>query len=292
MRPFLIRALFVVALLALAACSKPSPESAGATPDGAVNAAIGHLREGDFVQFVTAALPPAEVERMRANWQKAMQEDPTSEDEARDFRESLAKLTAPDAVDALMAEIEPRLVEFETKTAPQMPAMVGMGRGLLQSGIQENQEITAEQKTQAKAMVDAIGDWATSTPFTDRARVRQALTHLVESARALGISELDQLRALSFDEALAKGGIAWTGASKALAVYGLSIDDALASTRAETVKTEGDTATVRVSSQFLGKPLSTEVEMVRVDGRWYGKPLIDEINARNGASGSAAPAAG
>lgn len=292
MRPFLIRAVFVVALLAVAACSKPSPESAGATPDGAINAAVGHLREGDFVQFVTAALPPAEVERMRANWQKAMQEDPTSEDEARDFRESLAKLTAPDAVDALMAEIEPRLVEFETKTAPQMPAMVGMGRGLLQSGIQENQELTAEQKTQAKAMVDAIGDWVTSTPFTDRARVRQALTHLVESARALGVSELDQLRALSFDEALAKGSIAWAGASKALAVYGLSIDDALASTRAETVKTEGDTATVRVSSQFLGKPLSTDVEMVRVDGRWYGKPLIDEINARNAASDSAAPAAG
>jgi hypothetical protein len=290
MRPFLIRALCLVGLLALAACSKPSPESAGATPDGAINAAVGHLRDGDFAKFVTAALPPAEVERMRANWSKAMQEDPTSEDEARDFRESLAKLTAPDAVDALMTEIEPKLVEFETKTAPLMPTAIEVGRGMLLSGIQENQELTAEQKSQAAAMVEALEDWVSSTPFTDRTRVRQALTHLVDSARALGVSELDQLRALSLDEALAKGGIAWDGASKALAVYGLSIDEALASTRAETVTTDGDTAVVRVSSQFLGKPLSTDVEMVRVDGRWYGKPLIDEITARN--AGAAAPAAG
>jgi hypothetical protein len=163
---------------------------------------------------------------------------------------------------------------------------------MLLSGIQENQELTAEQKTQAAAMVEALEDWVSSTPFTDRTRVRQALTHLVDSARALEVSELDQLRALSLDEALAKGGIAWDGASKALAVYGLSIDEALASTRAETVTTDGDTAVVRVSSQFLGKPLSTDVEMVRVDGRWYGKPLIDEITARNAASGAAAPAAG
>ncbi len=291
MRSFLIRPLCVLALLAVAACSKSAPESQGATPEGTIHAAVGHLRAGDFNQFVALALPPAELERMRANWQKALLDEPTGAGEAEDFRQSLAKLTAPNAVDALMAEIEPTLVEFETKTAPQMPMMIGMGRGLVLSGIEESQ-LTAEQKAQAAALVDALGNWLASTPFTDRARVRQALTHLVESARALEVRELDELRALSFDDALAKGGIAWHGVSKALAVYDLSIDQALASTHARTVKLDGDTATVRVSTEVLGKPLSTEIEMVRVDGRWYAKSLIDEIAARHAASGAPAGAAG
>jgi hypothetical protein len=292
MRLILIRALCVLALLALAACGKPSPESAGATPDGAINAAVDHLRSGDFAQFVIAALPPAEVERMRADWKNAMQGDPPGEEETRDFRESLANMNDPEAVDVLMAKLEPRLVKFETETAPLMPTAIEVGRGLLLSGIEKNGTLTAEQKAEAVAMVDAIENWVTRTPFTDRARVREAVTHLVESARALEISELDQLRALTLDEALAKGGIAWAGARKALGVYGLSIDEALANTRAETVKTDGDTATVRIRSQFLGKPISANVEMVRVDGRWYGKPLIDGIAARNAAAGATAPAAG
>lgn len=289
MRPSRPLAVLLASLLTLllAACDRSPPGPADGSPEAAIDAAVGHLRAGDFTRFVAATLPPAEVERLRANWRRAMAEEPASAEEAADFRASMAKLTRPDAVDQLMAEFEPQLVQFERETAPNMPLVVGMGRGLVLSGIQESRELTPEQKAQATAMVDALGDWISNTPFSDRARVRAALTHVVDSARALGVSELDQLRALSFDEALVKGGVAWQGLVKALAVYGLSIDEMLASTHAETLSVEGDRATVRVHSRFLGKALSTDVEMLRVDGRWYSKPLIDEIAARSAGSEAA-----
>ena len=67
------------------------------------------------------------------------------------------------------------------------------------------------------------------------------------------------------------------GGMKALfAVYGLQMDKALDSVKAETVSTTGDSAKVKVSYTAFDQPFTTESELAKVDGKWYSKQAIDQ----------------
>ena len=74
------------------------------------------------------------------------------------------------------------------------------------------------------ATVEALAKWVQSVKFTDRALAKQAVAHVVDTARQLELTTLDQARALDFDTAMDKSGIAFRGAKKVLETYGLSLD--------------------------------------------------------------------
>ena len=81
--------------------------------------------------------------------------EPASEEDRAQFQEMMTELTAPGAEDAIYAKIEPELVKFKQTAAMQMPMYVGMGRGILAAGVQQREDLSAEQKTQAMASIDA-----------------------------------------------------------------------------------------------------------------------------------------
>lgn len=268
----------------LAGCGKDEPASttgaaaekaavqAAASASSALEAQVKAFRNNDLKTLLTASMPAAELERLRSEWDKNRAE-PITDQERAEFAENWGKITAPDGVDKIMTEIEPQLAEMK----PQLAGLIGMGQGMATMSINQSTELTPEQKTQATQFMNGLSGWLGKTDFADAALMRKSLTALAEGLRATGITQLDDIKALSFDEALAKGGVAMGGVKNALAAYGFSLDAIADSVKTEVVSETGDVAKLKVSYALFDAPLSFESEMKKVDGKWYGKDMLEQI---------------
>ncbi|HSE11852.1 MAG TPA: hypothetical protein VLB69_04370, partial [Rudaea sp.] len=156
----------------------------------------------------------------------------------------------------------------------QMPMMIAMGQGFIQSAIQQSKDLNDQQKQQTMALTDATAKWAQTAKFTDAALARQAIGVICKTARDLNLKTLDEARALTYDQAMQKAGLVLAGFKQVFAIYGLSMDKALDSVKAETVSAKGDAAKVKVTYTAFDQPFSTESDLVKVDGKWYSKQAI------------------
>lgn len=285
MKRYALMAFVGLSALSLAACQKE--ETAGETPAvtakatsnpaDAITATAAKLKQGDILAVIQMSVPPDHYERMKADWKTEMQSDPVSEEDRVEFAAMMEKLTAPDAEARLFAEAEPELAKFETEMAAQMPLMIGMGQGFAVQAIQANEKLSAVQKQQAGEVVAAIAGWLQGVQFADRALARQAIAKVTSTARSLELKSIDEARALDFEPAMAKAGIAFNGLKDVLAVYGLKLDETFDSVKSEVVSQEGNAAKVKVSYKIFNQPLAFETDMVEIDGRWYGKDTVEQL---------------
>lgn len=285
MKRYAVLACASLFALALTACQKE--DAAGETPAAqakatsnpadAITAAARKLKEGDVLAVVQLSVPPARYEKLKTEWKAKMAEDPPSEEDKLEFQGMMAKLTAPDAENAMMIEAEPDLAKFDTEIAPQLPMWIGMGQGFAMQSVNANPDMTAEQKKQAGDVITAMVAWLQGVKLSDRALVRQAVGEAVSTARALDIKTLDEVRALEFEPAMAKFGVAFEGVKGILKVYGLDLNQTFDSVKASVVSETGDTAKVKVDYTLFGQQLSTVSDMVKIDDRWYGKDAIAQI---------------
>lgn len=296
-----VATLAIASLFSLAACKKDeatapvaeTPASAAKKTDDpveAVNSILAKVKANDLAGVAALALPPAKLDEMRAKWAKEKSENPASDEEKASFAEQMAKHTAPDAEATLYAELEPKLAEFETQMAPQLPMLIGMGQGFAMQAINENQDLNDAQKKQATEVLGAIAGWAQTAKFTDRDLAKKGIAVVVKTARDLNLKTLDEVEALDFDGMLGKAGIAFGGVKNLISLYGIDMDAALASAKPSLISQEGDTAKVGVTYTFLGKQITSETDLVKVDGRWYGKESLDAIF--ESLAGSDEPATG
>ncbi len=285
----IVLGLLAASLVATVGCGRDeaaSPSEVAAattTPTGTVETAVSALRSNDLNALLRASMPEEHFNRLGARWTEDMKAEEISEDERMQFAMTMGMLTADGAEDSLMGMLEPQLVELDKQMA-QLPLMIGMGRGMAASMVEETQELTAEQKQQAQKSLDALAGWAQSTPFTDRDRARKAVGVATKTARELQLETIDDVYALSFEDALGKGGIVLGGLKQILDVYGLSIDNALDSVKTSVVSESGDQAKVRIDWKLLDAPLSLESDMVRKEGRWFSRDTLEQI-ARAEAEG-------
>ncbi|MFT3790385.1 MAG: hypothetical protein QM741_04760 [Rudaea sp.] len=290
-------ALLLAFAAAVAACGKkeetattavPAPAAAPTVaPDAAVLAAVRAARGNDLNALLAAALPASEFAKIKGDWTKKMNEEPVTDEDRKKFADQMAQLTAPGAEDKLFAEAQPQLKKLEAQAA-QIPMMIAMGQGFLQSAIQQNQDLTDEQKKQSSALVDAAAKWAQGVKFTDPALAKAAIAAVSKTARDLNLKSLDEVRALGYEQGMAKAGIALAGFKQIVGVYGLKIDDWLDSVKAETVSTTGDAAKVKVSYTAFDQPFTTETDLVKVDGKWVGKQAVEKWQKEQAAEAAAA----
>jgi hypothetical protein len=291
--------LALAAALALSACKdKEEQAAAGAeaaiaatatSPEAAVAVAAKNMRAGNLKAMVEASVPPQYLEHVRGKWTAKMGEEPITEEDRAEFLENVGRFTAPDAEKKLWAELEPQLTEKKAEIDMQMPMMIGIGRGILASGVQQREDLNEAQKTQALATVDAFAKWAETAKFTDPDLAQKSIGIVCSTARELDLKTLDDLRAMSFDQALAKGDIALAGVKKLFDVYGFSLDQVFDSVKTELVSQTGDDAKVKVNFQMFGQPLDFETEMTKFEGRWYGKESLTNLQ-KEIAGGSVAAA--
>ena len=270
------------------AAAEKAVVQASATAATAFDAQVKAFRNNDLKTLLTSVMPPAELERIRADWDKQRAEPITEEDRA-EFADSWGKLTAPDGVDKIMAEVEPKLAEVK----PQLAGMIAMGQGMATMSIAQSTDLTEPQKAQATAFLNGMGGWLSKTDFADAALMRKSLTALADGMRATGITSLDDIQGLSFDQLLDKAAPAVGGFKNALAAYGFSLDAIADSVKSEIVSENGDVAKLKVSYALFDSPMSFESEMKKVDGRWYGKDMLDQIEkAKQEAAAEVAAEAG
>ncbi len=263
---------------AAAPAAAPVVAPAAAGPDAAIKASLQALRSNNIGALLDNTLPTAQLAKIKADWNKDLNKDPVTDDDRKKFAEGVAKLTAPDAEAKLYAEIEPKLKEADAQMAQQMPMMIAMGQGMLQSTVQQSKDLDDKQKEQATAAIAATAAWAQKVKFTDPALVKQAIAVGCKTARDVNIKTLDEARALTYDQGMQKAGIVLGGVKQVFEVYGFSIDKTLDSAKVETVANQGDAAKVKLSYTLFDTPLSSDSDMVKVDGRWYGKQALEQFN--------------
>ncbi len=276
--------------LALVACGKkegtaesPAVVQAKAQQMGPVDtlkATTDAFQQNDLSTLLALSLPPEKLKEMRAEWDKNRAE-PVTEEDRKEFAEGWGKITADGAVDTLMAEASPQLEQMKM----QLPMMMPMFQGMATMGVQENQDLSDEQKAAATGALTGLFTWAQTADLTNEAKLRQALTIAHERSRSLDVNTLDDMRALEFDQALAKGSVMLSAVKDIFNVYGLSLDDIAASMKAEEVSSSGDLAKVRTSYTLFGQDISYETELVKQGGRWYSKD-IEKFAAEDDASAS------
>ncbi len=243
--------------------------SAAATLDPAqqVHEWVRLFRADDLAGLVQAVLPPEKLQEARLAYELGRLQ-PISEEDRAQFNAEFAKFSGPDAVDELMAKIEPEL----EKARPQVGGALMMGFGAMHMAVASpDSDLTDAQRAALESALPGIQEWATSHDFLSSESMREALTLLTDAVRQTGISDLDQARQLSFDDVLSRADVVLAAAKDALRIYGLDADAIADSLQVEMLERDGDTARVRASVVLFGAPIWSEHELVLQNGRWYGK---------------------
>lgn len=278
-----LAALLLTALVLTGCRREPPAEDLSTVPGDPVAAVLAQakaVRDNDLVRWSRLSLPPELHARSEALWNERLAAaTPADEEDAREYAEMMARLTAPDAEAALMRDLEPKLQQFEAEVAGQWPLMQATASIFLSAAIEANTELGAAEKTHGREVADALLDWAQPALITDRGRAREAVAALSATARELDLPTLDQARALGMTDAMEKGGVALAGLKQAALAYGFDADAALDGVQAELVSREGDQATVKVTYPLLGRTISYETQMQRVGEGWYGAEAIRQAEA-------------
>lgn len=225
------------------------------------------LRANDLHGMLRASVPPRHYQELRLAYE-VQRLEPSSESDRNEFAEHLGKLNAPDAVEQLMAEIEPKLAEAR----PKAPAAIMMGLGALQIALMsEDNKLSPEQRESLQNALPGFQSWVTRTDFLSSQSMRQALSLIAGAVQSTGIQDLDQLKQWSFEQTLAQAGRVLAAGKQALLIYGLDPDAIADSLRVEVLAVEGDRARVRSTISLFDAPISAEHELVLLDGRWYAK---------------------
>lgn len=247
---------------------------AAADPSVQLQDLVRQFRSNDLAAIVRGSLPPAHYQTLLDKHEEARSK-PISDKDRADFAEGLQKLIAPDAVDQLMAEIEPKMRE----RAVQSEGMILMGLGAMNMAVTSpDSDLTEEQRAMLKRALPGIEAWVIETDFFSVDTLRQALTLVADAARRTGISDLDQIRMLSFEQLLAHGGRMLGAGKQAVKLYGIDLDAIVSTARMEVLEVEGDEARVRTTVTVFDAPLHFEQSLVLVEGRWYTKEAARDWN--------------
>ena len=236
------------------------------SPAETVEASVSALRQNDLKSLLSLSMSEEQIAIMRRSWDDQRRQGASQEEQA-EFAQAVAFLTASGAEERIMQMIRPKLDEMR----PQWSMTVAMTTGMLESMIEMNEEMDTHEKDQARRVFQAVAQILQKNDFTDEARARKAVNILCGAARELGVSSVDDVQALEFDQLLVKGGHVMSAVKRVLGVYGVDLDSWLESVEAETIYEAGDVAKVRVSFEILGSTQTVDADMVRVNERWVGK---------------------
>jgi hypothetical protein len=226
---------------------------------GAVNAYADALKHNDIAHLFELSVAKKDYEELKTRFE-SMRKTPIGEQERKQFTESFGRLTADDAVDKIMQELEPKLAEYKT----MLPGYVSIGAGALQMQV-ANSQLSAEEKASATKAVSAMQNWATKTDFADPVRARKAVTALVDTAKSLGLKKPEDVTALSFEQVLEKMGLCLGGFKKALLAYDFDLDAILASVNATDMEKKGE---VKVKVTLFGSEIASTARLQQLNGRW------------------------
>ncbi len=271
----------------LAACCAADTERSSAdvralpgspTPQAAVTDLLAHLRRNELAQVVDVALPPDLHRQVDEAWRAGHSRWPLTELPLDDnIPKLLETLNRPLAEQALQSA-------FERQLAGQTPALQEAAHAMGLFGkeyLRRDGDYSLQDRQHYVQVVDVVSSWARTAPLGERERGRQTIHLLVNAAEQSGVRSDEDFSRLGMRESLDALVPLYIAIKQVLALYGLGIDAALASVRAEVVSQAGDKADVQVRYQLAGREIVTVIQTQQVAGRWY---LLDYLDAARDSS--------
>ena len=275
----LITLLFALCLLAACRSRDGHPAATSETPESAVRQSLALVRAGDFNGFWRHALPPQDYAMLRADWGKPRADEvPVADVQQARLDAALTQLAAPDGVATIDAQLQPWLAETGARYGDQQPILVAVGRALAVGTINAQPGLTEAQKRNAAALLQALSPWAERAPWFDPQKAHEAVGIAVATAHRLDLHATGTLYPDDFDQAMRRGAVAFDGIKRLLALYGLPLDQVLASAQVVPLDYHPPYARVRVESHLAGAPLAVELTLVQRDGHWYDQDLIESVH--------------
>lgn len=250
----------LVSLLTVSACGGSADTS---TPEGTVAASYAYMADGfDLAGMMTTVAAPSQLADLEATWNETMKEGP-SPDEAMEFRALMLMLTADDAEEQLFIQAKPMLAEMQQ-------SLTGVASLITLAGMSAvSAELDEEEQQQYQAVLGGMATWLGELDITDEDRAKESIGILCAAARDLDIKSLDQVQALSFEEALERGGTAIGSVMDVFKVYGLDLEGVFESAEIGEPVIDGTAAKVPVTVQMFGEDYEFMQALQLVDGKWY-----------------------
>ena len=272
-----MRKAFLISALCFAPAAAPAiaagvSETLAPAPHVSVKQRFDAIRRNDTRSFLRTMLSAEQLDNMSAQWD-AVRREKVSGDESAQFRPTMAMLTAPGAEDVLMAMVRPQLAEMRQ----QMPMFVGMFGGMLQAGIQQDENMSADEKRKAGKAVQAISTFLSENDLADEASAEKAVGIVCSTARRLNLSTLEEAQRLNFNQLLQKSDILIGGLKELFRVYGVDFDSWIDNVKTETVTQTADKATVRVHYEIFGIKDSVDEELVRQGRNWVSVKVAEAL---------------
>ncbi len=235
------------------------------TPDGALKIVIASVRNNDLKTLIENSMSKEEYNELVTEFET--NKGGFSESDNLQFQQMMGMLQSEGAVDSLYAMAEPQLEQARA----MLPMMVMMGKDQAIMSIDSNPMVPEEQKESAKKVASAVIDWIGENDILSEEITRNAISAAVNMANDLNMSSLDELKTMSFDQALEKGSIVLNGTKKVLEAYGISVDEMLDSIAFNDVQVNGDSATMNMQMTLFGEEISQQVKMIQKDGKWISE---------------------
>jgi len=208
-----------------------------------------------------AAFAPAQLEEMRADWDRE-RKAPVKASLNVEVRRVMKMLTEAEAEQKLFDLLEPQL-EFLAGQAEglahTLPMLMQGAGGMGGAGFSLTEELF-------EGLIDRIPELG----LTDPEKLRRALGKVTGAARRLGIADMRGLAALDFDALLTKADIVYGALADVFSVYGLSLAETFESLQFRAVTSSTARAQIAVTfSLFDGPSQSTTIPMWREGDRWW-----------------------
>ncbi len=275
--------------IALAACSKPAPSPPvqvaaapvhmvcqGATePELAVRNVLDALRTDALDDIPCLATPRTLQMRLELAWREDRSRWPLTElPLSGKLPAILVALQKPGAQASLTGR-------FDRQLAGQTNDLHDTARGLglfAARYLQHEGDYTAGERAHYAALVVALADWAEHAPLGDRANGHRAINLLVAGAARTGLANDAGIREAGMGGTLRALSPLVKAAKQGVALYGLSIDDVLATATVTRLMAQADPdadhATVHVAYRVAGEDIATDIPVERRDGLWYSSGLL------------------
>lgn len=290
-RSILLLLLGALTAFALAACKPESPSgtgtatTAGATkPAEAVRLLTQHLHDNDLEAFARDAVPPALQPQLERAWREGRTRWPLTElpfDER--LPQLLASLSAPGSEKKLQQVFDRQFsgADAELKAAAMSLGLFGV------QYIRSEGDYSDEERQHYAQFIQAISQWGLSAPLGDPQRARRVIPQLTTAARRTGLASEADFRKAGMQESLRRLGPFVATAKKALATYGLPLDDSLSGLQASLQQQTGDHARVRLRYTLGETDIDTVVAVERRGGRWYLSDYLRHAEAAAAVVGGA-----
>ena len=242
------------------------PSSAAAPgPEATLKTWVKAVRTNDLAALYHA-LPAIQRAALERTW--TMQCLTPDADADLQVTTTLALLLSPSGTDLLVARASPQLLAINPQDLVIGLQQVGGFLALAGSQPKPAAGAPAIDYQAAQAFLADIGAWIPTAGLTDQGKLRSAIGHLILAAKALGVKNATEIRALKIEDLVRRLGMTLDDLKAAVMVYCLDVNALLDSVAISVLDAAGEQRNVTIAYTAFGHSHVIPVKMVHKNEAW------------------------